>query len=635
MQGTELYFALILMIPLLGAVITYFLTPKFASTIAVLSIGTGFAFSLILIFSTDIWMSIFTWMPNFELGWRLDRVSMLLICLVLLISLLVHIFSLKYMDAEEHPRYFAKLGFFTFSMLGLLASDHLILLFIFWELVGFSSYLLIGFWHKKDEAATSAKWAFMTNRAADVALFAAIIGLGISDTFFISQLSGSTSIWIGSGLLIGAMGKSGQFPFMAWLPRAMTGPTPVSALIHAATMVAAGVYLLIRVAPILPEMVLNATVIVGVVTATIGAFSALTQHDIKKVLAYSTVSQLGFMFLSIGVWSTGGAFFHLWTHAFFKAGLFLAAGIIIHNLNTQDMRKMGGLGSKIPLVFGGFLICGLALSGIPLFSGFMSKEGILQAVWQWSETKNLAGYSEAHLVSTFAFFSVLMTAWYFGRQVWLIFMGEERAGSIEKVEKIGYSMIVPLLILAIGSFWITQNWNPFSSTGFAAEYASFSSLPDSVSVAFLSISLAIIGLILSYFIYKPRTKYTSRYYEKSVPDTMIGRLSYSAFYLDSIYENIISPTYLLLSRIVNWIDRKVLDKIVDGLGVSVVVLAKFISLADRLLIDGFARLVGEVAMFFGDTTRRIQSRFVQTQLIWLLLGIIFILIYILFFLSNT
>ena len=631
MGGTELYFVLTLMIPLLGAMIAHFLKPKFASTISVISIGIGFIFSLFLIVSTDTWMSIFAWMPSFELRWRLDRVSMLLISLVLFISLLVHVFSLKYMKEESHPRYFAKLGFFTFSMLGLLSSDHLILLFIFWELVGISSYLLIGFWHKKDEAATSAKWAFMTNRAADVALFSAIIGLGISDTFFMSQLSGSTSIWIGCGLLIGAMGKSGQFPFMAWLPRAMTGPTPVSALIHAATMVAAGVYLLIRVAPILPELILNATVIIGVVTATIGAFSALTQHDIKKVLAYSTVSQLGFMFLGIGVGSVGSAFFHLWTHAFFKAGLFLTVGAIIHHLNTQDMRKMGGLGPKMPLVFGGFLICGLALSGIPLFSGYMSKEGILQAVWQWSLAKSLTGYSEAHLVSIFAFFSVFMTAWYFGRQVWLIFMGEERTVSIAKRKKIEYSMIIPFILLGIGSFWITQNWNPLSSTGFAMEYASFSRLPSSGTIAFWSISLAIIGLVLSYFFYRSRTKYTSRYAEKSAPGTIIGRLSYFGFYLDSIYVNIISPTYLLLSRIAEWIDRKIFDKIVDGLGVSVVVLAKFVGLVDRLFVDGFVKLIGGLAMVFGDTSRRMQSKFVQTQLIWLLLGIIFILIYILFF----
>jgi len=631
MQSTEIYFLLVLMIPLVGAGATYFLKPRFASIMAVMSMVTGVGISLLLIFSTNSWTSRFVWMSNFELGWRLDRVSMLLICLVLFISLLVHIFSLKYMKEEEYPRYFAKLGFFTFSMLGLLAADHLILLFIFWELVGFSSYLLIGFWYKKDEAANSAKWAFMTNRVADVALLAAILGLGVSQTFFLSELSNTVTVWIGFGLLLGAMGKSGQFPFMAWLPRAMTGPTPVSALIHAATMVAAGVYLLIRVAPVLPEIVLTTTVIVGVMTATVGAFSALTQHDIKKVLAYSTVSQLGFMFMSIGAGSVSSAFFHLWTHAFFKAGLFLAAGAVIHQLGTQDMRQMGGLRSKMPLVFGTFLICGLALAGIPLFSGFMSKEGILLAVWQWSEINYQSGYSEAHLVSIFVFFSVFMTAWYFGRQVWLVFMSEQRNEVIEGTKKVTLVMILPLLFLALGSLWIFHNWNPFSATGFVLNGTFFlGEILTSKTVFFLSVSLAFSGLILSTFKYNSKASYSRKYFEKSTPNTMMGRLSYSAVYLDLFYEKIIGPLFLLLAQITAWIDRKIIDALVNGLGILMVVLSKFLGLGDRLFVDGLIRVIGGVSIIFGDATRRTQSRFLQTQLSWLLVGVILILLYILF-----
>ena len=631
MGSTELYFLLVLIVSLVGAGVTYFLKPRFASSMAIMSMVTGFGFSLLLIFSANSWTSRFVWMPNFELGWRLDRVSMLLICLVLFISLLVHIFSLKYMKEEEHPRYFAKLGFFTFSMLGLLAADHLILLFIFWELVGFSSYLLIGFWYKNDEAATSAKWAFMTNRVADVALLAAILGLGVSQTFFLSELSNTVTVWIGFGLLIGAMGKSGQFPFMAWLPRAMTGPTPVSALIHAATMVAAGVYLLLRVAPVLPEIVLTTTVIVGVVTATVGAFSALTQHDIKKVLAYSTVSQLGFMFMSIGAGSVSSAFFHLWTHAFFKAGLFLAAGAVIHQLGTQDMRQMGGLRSKMPLVFGTFLICGLALSGIPLFSGFMSKEGILQAVWQWSEVKYMAGYTEAHLVTIFTFFSVFMTAWYFGRQVWLVFMGEQRNEAIEGTKKVTLIMILPLLFLALGSLWIFHNWNPFSATGFVLNGILIHEEIGHISIViYLAILVAIMGLIFTYFIYNSKANYAKKYGSKSAPNSMMGRLSYSAIYLDEFCQVIMAPSYLMLSKITAWIDRKIIDALVNSLGVLIVVLSKFSGLVDRLFVDGLIRFIGAMSIIFGDATRRTQSRFLQTQLSWLLLGVILILLYILF-----
>ena len=628
MESTGFFFTLILMIPLLGAIVAYFSKAGRASIISTISILAGFVLSLGLIFSTDTWMSKFTWLPDFEMGWRLDRVSMLLFCLVLFISLLVHIFSIKYMKAEEQPRYFGKLVFFTFSMLGLLASDHLILLFIFWELVGFSSYLLIGFWHEKDESATSAKWAFLTNRVADVALLAAILGLGVSDTFFISELSGTTSIWIGCGLLIGAMGKSGQFPFMAWLPRAMTGPTPVSALIHAATMVAAGVYLLIRMAPFLPETVLNLTVVVGCTTAAIGAFSALTQHDIKKVLAYSTVSQLGFMFLSIGAGSIESSFFHLWTHAFFKAGLFLSSGVIIHKMGTQDMRQMGGLKSKIPLVFTVFLICGLALTGIPLFSGFMSKEGILLAVWDWSNTMAIAGYEEAQLVTIFTFFSVFLTAWYFGRQILLVFFGDQRSHREFRLNT-GLSMTFPLIALAIGSVWISHGWNPFSFTGYVMNLISTEEL-NSANIAVMPVILALTGLILSYFIYRPSAGHHKEYARKSIPDPLAGKLSYSALYLDLIYEKIIGSGYLILTKSLSWIDRKVIDRVVDGLGVFVVVFSKFLALIDRVLVDGLIRLFGAVSILIGNMTRRTQSRYLQKQLTWALVGVILILFYLQF-----
>lgn len=632
MGSAGLYFSLVLMIPLVASSWLYFLKPKVASVMAIFSMALLFILSLMLFYSTDVWLFRFVWMPNFELGWRLDRMSMLLICLVSFISLLVHVFSLTYIKEDEHPRYFAKLGFFTFSMLGLLAADQLILLFVFWELVGFSSYLLIGFWFTKDESATSSKWAFMTNRVADVALFVAILGLGVSQTFFLSEMSGKTSTWVGFGFLIGAMGKSGQFPFMAWLPRAMTGPTPVSALIHAATMVTAGVYLLIRIAPFLPEIVLTTTVVVGVATAAIGAFSALTQHDIKKVLAYSTVSQLGFMFLSIGAGSASSAFFHLWTHSFFKAGLFLAAGAVIYQVGTQDMRQMGGLRKNRTFVFGVFLVCGLALAGIPLFAGFLSKEGILQAVWQWSEDKHLAGYSWAYLVMVFTFLSVLLTAWYFGRQMWLVFMGERKSEKFAKEKETDLSMIIPLLLLALGSLWIFQNWNPFSATGFVLEdLFLLDELLTSRTVFFLSISSATIGLILSYFIYKPKSKYSNEYAKKSAPENLIGRLSYSAVYLDAFYEKIIGPSYLIMSKSLSWIDRKVIDKVIDGMVVSVVVLAKFLGLVDRLFVDGVVRLIGKIALAFGNTTRKTQSKYVQNQLIWLLLGIILVLFYLLFF----
>ncbi|MEP5612548.1 MAG: proton-conducting transporter membrane subunit, partial [Cyclobacteriaceae bacterium] len=327
-MNTEVLISLILFLPLLGGFADYLLTDSNRLVSSAFLKGSLMVSIYLLISLDDTYLAKWDWLSNFQIGIFVDKTTVILLVLVSLISLLVHIFSMEYMreEAGKH-QYFAKLGFFTFSMMGLLVSDNLILLFVFWELVGFSSYLLIGFWYQKEGVPNAARTAFMVNRVADVALLAGILLLNAtSDTIFISEF-GETFFFLPSLLIaIGAFGKSAQLPFSGWLVKAMVGPTPISALIHAATMVAAGVYLLFRIGPFLDPNVLIVVALVGAATAFYGALSAVVQNDVKKVLAYSTISQLGYMVVGIGVGAEEASLFHLWTHAFFKTGLFLGAG---------------------------------------------------------------------------------------------------------------------------------------------------------------------------------------------------------------------------------------------------------------------------------------------------------------------
>lgn len=628
MQNQGIILAIILILPIVGGLIGFSLrrNSSWISTGAV-------AISLALVApltSIQNWTNRFEWLPGFELGWRLDRMSIALIGLVLFVSLMVHVFSIKYMKADEHPRYYLKLGFFTSSMIGLLAADHLILLFIFWELVGFASYLLIGFYHQKDDSATSAKWAFMTNRVADVALLMSILALGLQQSFFLSELTNIGSLFIGAGLLIGAMGKSAQFPFSAWLPRAMTGPTPVSALIHAATMVAAGVYLLLRVAPSFSTELLNVTAIVGGVTAFFGGYTAVTQHDIKQVLAYSTVSQLGFMFLGIGTGAFESSFFHLWTHAFFKAGLFLAAGVIIHHAGTQDMRKLGGIADSMKWVLVLHVICALGLAGIPFFSGYMSKEGILQSTWHWAEIQTGLGYSEAHVLSYFAFLTVFLTAWYIGRQIWLTYFTIKRSHSDMQVLPFNWQMGVPVGLLAVMTLWVFHAMNPFSTHGWILTWTGFEPAHHAFGfIPYLSAGLGIMALIHCYGQYGPRRLYVQRYAQFIHPSSFVGQFSYFGWYLDTTYEKIIGPSYVGVARGMNWIDKRI-DRAVNLFAVLMVVLGKVIHAIDRYVIDGLIWFLYSMVAWTGRILSMWQSPQIQQQIFWLITAVIAILLMILF-----
>ena len=628
---------LILVLPLVGGFIGYWVPSKSSAIgIAATFCSLFAALNSLSNFKSDISFTWY-WLPDFELSILADNVSLMLISLVTFVSMLVQIFSSEYMkDDKGIHRFYFKLGFFISSMIGLLLADNLLLLFVFWELVGLASYLLIGFWYKNDDIPKSARTAFMVNRVADAALLAGII-MVYNQTGNLSISSISENITLLGSLLIaiGAFGKSAQFPFSGWLTKAMVGPTPVSALIHAATMVAAGVYLLFRVAPVLHPSALIIIAIIGTLTALYAAICAITQFDIKKVLAYSTISQLGYMTLGVGVGAREAALFHLFTHAFFKAGLFLGAASIIHYLHktsskdAQDMRFMGGLKNHLPWTYRSFLICGLALAGLPLFSGFMSKDGILLAAWAFASEHE----TWAYLIPDIVLITALMTAFYVGRMILLVFWGEERSEiGIARIET--KAIVIPLFTLGLLSIWIFHNWNPF-----AHEALIFSTLNISNShgdggflIPFVSIFLVSVGLALAYSFFKPGTNYSVGFSAMKLPSSKVGSLVFNGFGLTWLYEKV-GEMSLAISKALTWIDLNVIDRFLHLFAIGSVIFSKVLSLIDRFVIDGPVNWIARLSAFIGRRLSGFSARDGQTQIAWLLVVVILILIFRLAFIN--
>ena len=383
-----------------------------------------------------------------SMGFLFDGTAATMLAMVAFVGFLIHVFSLGYMaDDKARGRFFGGLSIFMFSMLGIILADNLIMIFVFWELVGFSSYMLIGHYLDTDEAAAASKKAFIVNRIGDLGFLVGIVyaywHFGTTNLEAMSTAvavdPGMINVAIAALLMCGFIGKSAQFPLHVWLPDAMAGPTPVSALIHAATMVAAGVYFLIRIAFLFPESVLGGIAILGTSVAVYAGFCAYGQNDIKKILAYSTLSQLGYMSAAFGLGFPGIALFHLITHAFFKALLFLGAGSIIHGCHhEQDIFKMGGIAKKMPITSITFVIGVLALCGVYGFAGFYSKDAILIAA-------GLDGKALFILLTAGAF----LTAGYMGRLVWIVFFGAPKSDSASHAHESGATMLLPLIILAV------------------------------------------------------------------------------------------------------------------------------------------------------------------------------------------
>lgn len=635
MHSGALYIILLMMLPILAAVIStffparesYMITPMFHV------IGIVSAYLVMDYVPIDVrWH----WATNIEFGMTLDRLNVVLVALVYTISSLVHLFSFHYMkDDPDIKRYYLKLAFFTVSMLGLLMADHLVLLFVFWELVGFSSYLLIGFWFKDKEKSTNARHTFMINRVADAAsLIGVILLVAVFDVYKVSDVKlpegGDPALLTLAGLMlaIGAFGKSAQFPFYGWLNKAMAGPTPVSALIHAATMVTAGVYLLARFQPLLTPDVLMVVVFVGGATALIAGVSALFQNDIKAVLAYSTISQLGYMMLGIGVGDFKASIFHLWTHAFFKAGLFLAAGSVIHfmhkanhGVDAQDMRNMGGLRKHLPFTFVTFLVCGAALSGLPFTSGFLSKEGILLSLVVWADKlgpeKAWMGYS----IMGAGFFTALLTPIYMSRQILLVFFGKVRTAFqinlSRKFEPI-ISVIVPLMVLVGGSVWFSVSEGIFDAHGWRLHGYLFSrrlvAMPEDIShnVFVASLIFAFTGILIGYLLFRPGSKKVATYKESSVLPNSVKGFWQEGWYVDRAY-GVLNRGFLWLSNVTFWMDKQVVDKVVNGVGVGAVIVGKLTGVFDRYIIDGLVNFAASFFSKLGNILKRIQAPMVQTQ----------------------
>ncbi len=608
--------SIILTAPLLAAVIIFFFLlarPKTAALVSTLSIAGCFLLTLALAFRFPSLIhrgalpleTSFTWihMPalHVEFGLLLDGLSLIMLLVVTGIGTLIFLYSMTYMqDDESYARFFASLSLFAFSMLGIVLSNNLIQIFIFWELVGLSSYLLIGFWYQKNEAAVAGKKAFLTTRVGDVGMLIGILtlwgflahaGAGTFNFRAIEAALPHSVIppkWlavIGIGLFLGAVGKSAQVPLHVWLPDAMEGPTPVSALIHAATMVAAGVYLLVRLFFIfsLSPVVLQTIGWIGAVTALLAALIAVVQNDIKKILAYSTLSQLGYMVMAIGLKSPEAGMFHLFAHAFFKALLFLGAGSLIHALHTQDIWEMAGYGhgkgafalaKKMPVTALTFLVGMLALMGIPPTSGFFSKEEVLAAA-----------YHGPRAIFIIAVSVVFLTSFYMGRLLSAVFLSSKGSPTAEhghghEPHEPDWRMTMPLIILSV--FAAIGGFLPVHALITAGHAAAEETRHPSFLPA-LSLGLASTGFISGLFLCRNRPEGMT----KSVPAlSWPAKILSNKFFFDFSYDWLIQNVQERLASAADLFEKWVVVEIGA---------------------NGTAKLVRKA----GDIVRQMQSGIVQ------------------------
>lgn len=538
-------------------------------------------------------------------GFEINQLNALMLVIVSLVSFLVQTYSKGYMHGDERfPVFYAYLGLFTFAMLGLVIAPNLLQLYIFWELVGLGSFLLIGFYFYKQEAKAAAKKAFIMTRIGDVGLFIGImllfwqVGSFEYDVIFnavsVGVISSGMITLIAILIFIGAIGKSGQFPLHTWLPDAMEGPTPVSALIHAATMVAAGVYLVAAMFPLFSasESALMTVAIVGGFTAIFAATIGLVQKDIKRVLAYSTVSQLGYMMLALGSAGYVAGVFHLMTHAFFKALLFLAAGSVIHAVSTQNIDEMGGLWKKLKFTGPLFLIGTLAISGVPLFSGFFSKDEILIATYAHGN------YGLFILALVAAFF----TAFYMFRLFFMVFTGEQR-GKTQPIHESPSTMVFPMVILAIlaiVSGYVNTPWfgtflGDWLVEGNAALGHGHIEGPSWIMIAATAVSLC--GVFLAYLIYVRKSLSKDWHGGEG---SVLYNIVYNKYFIDEFYSYSIVP-------------------FTKGI-------ALFLAFIDKFLVEGIMNMVSNIIVLFGKIGSKFQSGQVQQYGVVALVGLAVLLV---------
>lgn len=669
----------ILLLPLIGFLVLIFFgkrLPRQGDWFATATISVSLLLSLYLLITKlttipeESVLNSLTWVTigslEIEIGIMIDNLAAVMLVVVTLISALVHFFSMGYMKGDvRYSRYFATLGLFSFSMLGIVLTNSLLLMYVFWELVGISSYLLIGHWYEKKSASNAANKAFIVNRIGDFGMFLGIMILFTSfATFSFEGIFGAIengSLPFGSegwltaaGLLIfcGAVGKSAQFPLHVWLPDAMEGPTPVSALIHAATMVAAGVYLVARVFPMLTADALLVIAYIGAITALIAATIAVTQFDIKKVLAYSTISQLGYMIMALGVGAYTAGFMHLVTHAAFKAGLFLGAGSVIyamhkslhdlddHKTDAQDIRNMGGLKSKMPLTYATFLVFTLAISGIPFTSGFLSKDEILAGSLAFS---SINGH---WLLPVIGFAVAGLTAFYMFRLLLLTFHGKPSDQKrIEGITESPLVMTVPLIVLATMSLFVFYSFNPFGAADgwfFAAIERPLSIVPELMQPAantlfldvlhdvhgtamILSILIAAAGILMAFAVY---------YWKKISSGTLAKKAgvlysgSSNLWYFDEIYDRVFVKGLFMLTKISMWFDENIIDAFVNGTAVVAKGISGVSGWIDTNIVDGLVNATATTADRAGGLLSHVQTGKLQTYLLYIVFS--FLVLFILF-----
>ena len=630
---------LIVFLPLLGSIIAGFWGRRLGDKLSLYLTSTLLLISMTLSWITFWQLSsnhvdkvypLMEWMNigDFNVVWSLrhDMLSAVMMIVITTVSAMVHIYSIGYMSHDNSkPRFMSYLSLFTFAMLMLVTSDNLIQLFFGWEGVGLASYLLIGFWYHKPSAHTAAMKAFIVNRVGDFGFILGIIAIySVFGSLYFDEIFSDVEglhklsiVMLGFKinvieliailLFIGAMGKSAQIGLHTWLPDAMEGPTPVSALIHAATMVTAGVFLVCRMSPLLEfaPFALNVITIVGAMTAIFAATIGLTQFDIKRVIAYSTCSQLGYMFFAAGVSAYPASMFHLTTHAFFKALLFLGAGSVIHAMSDeQDMRKMGGIWKKIPITYALMWVGSLALAGIPFFAGYYSKDLILEAAWAASSN---SGYFAFWLGCLAAF----LTAFYSWRVLLLTFHGNFNSSKevLDHVHESPFVMLIPLFVLALGAIFsgwyfyndfVGYNWKEFwGNSIFISEKHKAFKLAHYVPlwVKYLPIFLSILGILCAYLFYVLNPNLPKILSKKF---SLIYNLFFNKWYFDELYDYLFVKSFIKFG---NFFWKKGDEGTIDRFGPNgISKLVKNISSKSIIIQSGyiyhyaFAMLIGLVVL---------------------------------------